>query len=40
MPNVPTFKENGVDIVYGAWRGVGVPKGTPADVVAILETDF
>ena len=30
MPDVPTFKELGVDWVDGAYRGVGVPKGTPA----------
>lgn len=30
MPEVPTFKELGVDWVDGAYRGIGVPKGTPA----------
>ena len=30
MPDVPTFKELGVDWVDGAYRGIGVPKGTPA----------
>ena len=29
MPDVPTFKELGVDWVDGAYRGIGVPKGTP-----------
>lgn len=29
MPNVPTFKELGVDWVDGAYRGIGVPKSTP-----------
>ncbi|HZY16046.1 MAG TPA: tripartite tricarboxylate transporter substrate binding protein [Ramlibacter sp.] len=29
MPDVPTFKELGVDWVDGAYRGVGVPKSTP-----------
>lgn len=28
MPNVPTFRELGVDWVDGAYRGVGVPKST------------
>ena len=28
MPDVPTFKELGVDWVDGAYRGIGVPKGT------------
>jgi tripartite-type tricarboxylate transporter receptor subunit TctC len=31
MPDVPTFKELGVDWVDGAFRGVGVPKSTPAE---------
>jgi tripartite-type tricarboxylate transporter receptor subunit TctC len=31
LPNVPTFRELGVDWVDGAYRGVGVPKSTPAD---------
>lgn len=30
MPEVPTFKELGVDWVDGAYRGIGVPTGTPA----------
>jgi tripartite-type tricarboxylate transporter receptor subunit TctC len=28
MPDVPTFKELGVDWIDGAYRGIGVPKGT------------
>ena len=31
LPDVPTFKELGVDWVDGAFRGVGVPKATSAD---------
>jgi len=31
LPDVPTFKELGVDWVDGAYRGIGVPKSTPAD---------
>src|SRR5256885_12548851 len=31
LPDVPTFRELGVDWVDGAYRGVGVPKSTPAD---------
>jgi tripartite-type tricarboxylate transporter receptor subunit TctC len=30
MPDVPTFKELGVDWVDGAYRGIGMPKSTPA----------
>jgi len=32
LPDVPTFKELGTDWVDGAYRGIGVPKGTPPDV--------
>jgi len=46
MPDVPTFKELGVDWVDGAFRGVGVPKGTPvearkklSDLFAALNAD-
>jgi tripartite-type tricarboxylate transporter receptor subunit TctC len=33
MPNVPTLKELGVNVVFDVNRGVMVPKGTPAEVV-------
>lgn len=26
FPDVPTFKEQGVDVVFGTWRGIGLPK--------------
>lgn len=38
MPAVPTLKELGVNVVYDVNRGVLVPKGTPADVIAKLES--
>jgi len=31
LPDVPTFKELGVDWVDGAFRGIGVPKATPPE---------
>ncbi len=31
LPDVPTFKELGVDWVDGAYRGIGVPRSTSAD---------
>ena len=37
FPNVPTLKELGINWSEGVWRGVLVPKGTPDNVVAILE---
>lgn len=33
---VPTLKERKIDLSVGAWRGLAVPKGTPADVVESL----
>ncbi len=38
MPNVPTLKELGVNVVYDVNRGIMVPKGTPAPVIAKLES--
>jgi tripartite-type tricarboxylate transporter receptor subunit TctC len=40
LPNVPTFKELGYDIVGGAFRGVAAPKGTPKDIIAKLADAF
>ena len=37
LPDVPTLKELGINYSGGVWRGVVVPKGTPDDVVAVLE---
>ncbi|AJG20146.1 Bug family tripartite tricarboxylate transporter substrate binding protein [Cupriavidus basilensis] len=37
LPNVPTLSELGYkDVVVGAWHGVMAPKGTPAEVVKLL----
>jgi tripartite-type tricarboxylate transporter receptor subunit TctC len=36
MPSIPTLKELGVNVVYDVNRGIMVPKGTPADVIAKL----
>jgi tripartite-type tricarboxylate transporter receptor subunit TctC len=40
MPDVPTFKELGYDIVGGAFRGVAVPLDTPQAVVDKLAEAF
>lgn len=34
FPDVPTFKEQGVDVQFYTWRGLGLPKGVPAAVKA------
>jgi tripartite-type tricarboxylate transporter receptor subunit TctC len=36
FPNVPTFKEKGIDIEIVGWGGFVVPKGTPDDVKKVL----
>jgi tripartite-type tricarboxylate transporter receptor subunit TctC len=40
LPDVPTFKEQGYDVVEGAYRGVAAPPGTPDDVVKVLANAF
>lgn len=30
FPDVPTFKEQGVDVQFYTWRGLALPKGVPA----------
>lgn len=34
LPDVPTFKEQGVDVEFYTWRGLALPKGVPAKVRA------
>lgn len=36
FPDVPTFKEQGIDWSLGGWRGLAVPADTPDSVVAVL----
>jgi putative tricarboxylic transport membrane protein len=38
FPNVPTFKEQGFDVVESIWRGVMVRQGTPPEAIAALTT--
>lgn len=37
LPEVPTLKENGIDVVAGTWRAIAAPKGTPSEILAILD---
>jgi len=37
LPDVPTAKEQGIDVSMEAWRGIAVPHGTPKPVVSALE---
>ena len=40
FPDVPTFKEQGYDVVEYLWRGVMVKRGTPAEVLQVLNAAF
>jgi tripartite-type tricarboxylate transporter receptor subunit TctC len=40
LPDVPTFIEQGYDVVEGAYRGVAAPPGTPDEIVKILADAF
>tara|TARA_B100000989_G_scaffold293304_1_gene270488 strand:+ start:728 stop:1687 length:960 start_codon:yes stop_codon:yes gene_type:complete len=40
LPDVPTCKSLGTDIIFHFWRGVVVPKDTPDSVVAKLSAGF
>ncbi len=43
LPDVPTFKEAGLDLPEvegGAWFGLLAPAGTPADIVEVLNRHF
>ena len=40
LPNVPTFKEGGVpDFDLASWTVMLAPKGTPADILAVLRKE-
>jgi tripartite-type tricarboxylate transporter receptor subunit TctC len=39
-PDVPTFQEQGFDVVVGSWRCLVGPKGMPADRIAFLESNL
>jgi putative tricarboxylic transport membrane protein len=36
LPDVPTLKEQGVDLIEGSFRGYLAPKGTPKEIINIL----
>lgn len=40
LPDVPTFKELGLNVVEGAWRGVAAPPGTPDEIINTLAKAF
>lgn len=40
LPDLPTLKEQGCDVVYGVARGIVAPKGTRPEVIAHWEAAF
>lgn len=40
FPEVATMKESGIDVAFGTWRGLGVPKGTPENAKKVLREAF
>jgi len=41
VPEIPTFKESGYDVVTaGSVKGIAAPKGTPKEVMAYLDAKF
>jgi tripartite-type tricarboxylate transporter receptor subunit TctC len=40
IPDVPTFRELGYDVVEGAYRGVAAPPGTPDTIIKYLAEAF
>ena len=40
FPDVPTFKEAGVDLVFGTLRCIAAPKNTPKEVISKLENSL
>jgi len=37
LPDVPTAREQGIDVSLEAWRGIAAPRGTPRNIVATIE---
>jgi tripartite-type tricarboxylate transporter receptor subunit TctC len=39
LPNIPTFKEAGLDLVYDSWFGLMAPAGVPRDIIDKINRD-
>ncbi len=37
IPDVPTMKEQGINLVTGNWTGFIAPKGTPMEIIEVLD---
>jgi putative tricarboxylic transport membrane protein len=40
LANLPTFREQGLDVVYDNWRAIVAPKGLPPEQIAYWENVF
>jgi tripartite-type tricarboxylate transporter receptor subunit TctC len=40
FPNVPTFKERGLDVVLTSWASIAMPAGTPPEIVNRMSDAF
>jgi tripartite-type tricarboxylate transporter receptor subunit TctC len=39
-PNIPTFIDQGYDVVYATWRSIALPKGVDPVIKKMLEDAF
>ena len=39
FPDIPSFKEQGIDVEYVGWVGIFTPKGTPQSIVNKIEAE-
>jgi tripartite-type tricarboxylate transporter receptor subunit TctC len=39
FPNLPTFREQGIDFLTGTWFGLLAPARTPPDIIALLNRE-
>ena len=40
FPDIPTFREQGIDFALESFDGIYVPEGTPLEVIQVLEEAF
>ncbi len=40
LPDVPTAREAGIDLVVTSWHGILGPAGTPREIVSRLSTEW
>jgi tripartite-type tricarboxylate transporter receptor subunit TctC len=40
FPDVPTFKQQGIDVEFATWRGLALPKGVPANIKTKINESY